>query len=96
MSNLRLPEWEPYQRGKLMLKNGSYVCHKKARRTRCGTISDGVMHNGKMSYIFHLDPRFKDADALGEVSYWEHELVECERPSDSEITEITRLLQPVS
>ena len=79
-----------------MLKNGSYVCHVKARRTRRGTISDGVMHNGKMSYIFHLDPRFKDADALGEISYWEHELVECEPPSDLEIAEINRLLQPVS
>ena len=54
------------------------------------------MHNGKMSYIFHLDPRFKDADALGEVSYWDYELVECERPSDLEIAEINRLLQPVS
>jgi hypothetical protein len=79
-----------------MLKNGSYVCHVKARRTRRGTISDGVMHNGKMSYIFHLDPRFNDANAFGEVSYWDYELVECERPSDYEIAEITRLLQPVS
>ena len=79
-----------------MLKNGSYVYHVKARRTRRGTITDGVMHNGKMSYIFHLDPRFKDADALGEVSYWDCELVECERPSDEEIAEINRLLQPVS
>jgi hypothetical protein len=79
-----------------MLKNGSYVYHVKARRTRRGTITDGVMHNGKMSYVFHLDSRFNDAAMWGEVSYWEHELVECERPSDEEIAEINRLLQPVS
>jgi hypothetical protein len=79
-----------------MLKNGSYVCHVKARRTRRGTITDGLMQNGEMCYAFHLDPRFKDADRLGEVTYWEHELAECERPSDWEISEINRLLQPVS
>jgi hypothetical protein len=78
-----------------MLKNGSYVCHLKARRTRRGMITDGVMHNGKMSYRFHLDPRFNDAAMLGEVNYWDYELVECERPSDEEIAEINRLLQPV-
>jgi hypothetical protein len=54
------------------------------------------MQNGKMCYSFHLDPRFKDADTLGEVTYWDYELVECERPSDYEIAEISRLTQPVS
>jgi hypothetical protein len=79
-----------------MLKNGSYVCHVKARRTRCGTITDGVIQNGKMCYTFHLDPRFNGADTSGEITYWDHELVECKRPSDWEISEINRLLQPVS
>lgn len=77
-----------------MLKNGSYVCHVKARRTRRGTVTDGVMHDGKVSYTFHLDPRLIDAAKVRDVSYWEHELVECQRPSDEEIAEINRLLQP--
>ena len=77
-----------------MLKNGSYVCHVKARRTRRGTITDGVMHDGKVSYTFHPDPRFEGAAKAGEAIYWGHELVECRRPSDEEIAEINRLLQP--
>lgn len=43
------------------MQNDSYVYHVMAPRTRRGTITDGEMENGKMRYIFHLDPRFSDA-----------------------------------
>jgi hypothetical protein len=59
--------------------------------SRRGIITDGEMHNGKMRYIFHLDPRFSDAATFGEVYFYEYEFVECERPSDAEIATINKL-----
>jgi hypothetical protein len=74
-----------------MLQDGSYVCHELAPETRRGTITDGEMHNGKMRYIFHLDPRFSDAATFPDVYFYDYELVECERPSDAEIAIINKL-----
>jgi hypothetical protein len=51
------------------------------------------MENGKMRYIFHLDPRFSDAATFPEVCYYEYELVECARPSDEELATINKLVK---
>jgi hypothetical protein len=75
------------------MQNGSYVYHEMAPDTRRGTITNGEMHNGNMRYIFHLDPRFSDAAAFGEVYYFEYELVECPRPTDVEIAAINKLVK---
>lgn len=75
------------------MQNGSYVYHEMAPRTRRGTITDGEMHNGKMRYIFHLDPRFSDAATFPKVYFYDYELVECERPGDEEIAAINKLVK---
>ena len=75
------------------MQNGSYVYHETAPRTRRGTITHGEMENGKMRYIFHLDPRFSDAATFPEVCYYEYELVECARPSDEELATINKLVK---
>ena len=75
------------------MQNSSYVYHVAAPKTRRGTITDGEMHNGTMRYIFHLDPRFSNADTFPDVYFYEYELVECSRPSDAEIAAVNKLVE---
>jgi hypothetical protein len=75
------------------MQNDSYVYHEMAPQTRRGTITDGEMYEGRMRYIFHLDPRFRDAATFPDVYFFEDELVECPRPSDAEIAKINALVK---
>jgi hypothetical protein len=72
-----------------MLKDGSYVRMVDAPEIHMGTLHQ-INQVGKPQFLFRLDPRFKEK--LADILVEDDDVEECERPSDEDIDETSRIL----
>ena len=79
--------------GDAMLKItlGQYVRLVRTPRTHLGTVTAFRRSEASVEYLFHHDPRFDDK--LPDFWVFPHEIEACERPTNSEVLAVNRLMR---